>query len=139
MKNMIYLDANIFIYAVINTDKEGEYCRKILTKLVKNELDGHTSFITWDEFVHIIKKHKGREIAILEGNKFLEFPNLRFLKVNEDVIIKAQSLISKYSINPRDAIHAATALVNNINEIISNDKDFDTIKEIKRISLERFK
>ncbi len=77
----------------------------------------------------------GRDIASSEGERFLKFSNLNFLAVNEEIIFKAQELISKYNLNPRDAIHAASALVNNVDEIISDDQDFDVINEIKRIKI----
>jgi len=40
--------------------------------------------------------------------------------------------MENYRIKPRDAIHAATALENKITNIVSYDKDFDELKEIKR-------
>ncbi len=73
----------------------------------------------------------------MEGKRFLGLPGLNFIKLDRKIIDKAQDLITNYSINPRDAIHAATAIINNISEIISDDSDFDVIKEIKRIPLEK--
>ncbi len=48
--------------------------------------------------------------------------------------MKAQKLVEKYKIKPRDAIHSATSLSLNINEIISEDSDFDKVEELKRLS-----
>ena len=135
---MIYLDANIFIYAITNTEFKGECSRQILTKIAKKEVPGCTSLLTWDEFIHILKKWIGREAANIAGNKFLNFPNLTFLRVEENVIIHAQNLMTKYNLNPRDAIHIASALVNNVTEILTDDLDFDNIKEIKRLKIEKF-
>ena len=44
-----------------------------------------------------------------------------------------------YEINPRDAIHLATALIFESSEIISSDTDFDNIKEIKRIDPKNYR
>jgi len=138
---MIYLDANIFLSAIVNppADEQSKICNKILMKIVSKELLATTSFLTWDEVVFIIKKTLGKNIASVEGKKFLCFPNLTFLNINQEVILLAQDLLTKYDLNPRDAIHAASALFNNIDEIISDDSDFDQIKEIKRIKPEKFK
>jgi len=53
------------------------------------------------------------------GRKFLEFPNLKLLNVKRSIVLRAQELMEKYEIKPRDAIHATTALENGI-EIIVN-------------------
>jgi len=44
-----------------------------------------------------------------------------------------RNLWIKYEIKPRDAIHAATALENGIEIIVSYDRDFDKLEEIKRL------
>ena len=137
---MIYLDANIFIYPFVQENEaKVELHKALFIKIAKKEIIATTSILTWDEFTYALKKHLGRETAIIKGKKFLSFPNLIFLKIDENVAILAQDLFIKYNLNPRDAIHAATALTNNINEIISDDSDFDQIKEIKRIKLGNFK
>ena len=41
--------------------------------------------------------------------------------------------MEEYKLRPRDAVHAAAALENKITTIVSYDKDFDLIHEIKRI------
>ena len=138
---MICLDSNIFIYPFVNKENNAkvELHKKLFVKIANREILAATSILTWDEFTYTIKKHLGRDNAVSEGKKFLSFPNLIFLKVDDKVIFLAQDLLTKYNLNPRNAIHTATALTNNINEILSDDSDFDQIKEIKRIKLENFK
>lgn len=41
--------------------------------------------------------------------------------------------MEKYKLKPRDAIHAATAIENKINTMVSYDRDFDNVIEIRRI------
>ena len=57
------------------------------------------------------------------SKKFLAFPNLKLLGVKKGTVFKAQEIMEKYKMKPRDAIHAATALENNIFDIVSYDKD----------------
>lgn len=95
-----------------------------------------TASLTWDELVWSIRKICGAEIAIDEGKRFLEFPNLKILSIDEKTIKEAQEIVEKYKLKPRDAIHVSCAIKNNIKEIISDDCDFDKIKEIKRVRLE---
>ena len=135
MNRMSYIDANIFIYAVLNSDEKSKQCIQILKKIMNNKIIGFTSLLTWDEFYYSIKKYLNKEDAIKKSAKFLQFPNLIFLSVDDKIIIKAHDLIKEYNLKPRDAIHAASALIHNIKEIISDDSDFDKVKELKRIKI----
>lgn len=130
-----YLDSNIFIYALLSKDNRGFSCQKIISDVINNKNSALTSFLTWDEIVYIIKKHRGTKIAIIEGRKILQMPNLSFIKVDEQIISNAQKLIEIYNLNPRDAIHIASAIISNCDGIVSDDSDFDNIKEIKRIKV----
>ncbi len=42
-----------------------------------------------------------------------------------------------YLLNPRDAIHCASAITKGLNVIVSDGADFDAVKEIKRIAIAR--
>ncbi|MDO8460660.1 MAG: type II toxin-antitoxin system VapC family toxin [Nanoarchaeota archaeon] len=131
----IYLDSNLFLNSLLYEDEKANTCKKTILKIINKEIYGITSVLTWDEIVYVIGKNLGREIAIKEGEQFLRFPNLKFIDVNKEVILEAQKLIKIYKLKPRDAIHIATALSQNCTEIITDDSDFDGIKEIKRIAL----
>jgi len=133
-----YLDTNIFLYPVLYEDEKAKICGEIIKKAVKREILAVTSVLTWDEFVYALSKFQKSEIYKKEGKKFLHLP-IEFLDANKTVIYKAQTLIEKYNLKPRDAIHAASALHAGAEEIISDDSDFDKIKELKRISPENFK
>ena len=74
-----------------------------------------------------------------EGKKFLEFPNLKTLNIDANVISEAQKILEKYNLTPRDSIHAGCAIKNNIEQMVSDDPDFDKVSEIKRIHLEKFR
>ncbi|MBS3092715.1 type II toxin-antitoxin system VapC family toxin [Candidatus Pacearchaeota archaeon] len=131
---MKYIDSNIFIYPLLYDDSNSERCRKILFDIANGKIRAFTSVLTWDEIVYVLKKKKGHQIANKEGDKFLKFPNLKFLESDFDVIILAQKFIEKYNIAPRDAIHAATSFLKVNSEVISLDSDFDLIREIKRFN-----
>ncbi len=128
-----YFDANIFLNVILYEDNKSKKCKELLYDLINGKIIGFTSVLTWDEVVYVIEKNLGKEIAIKEGEKFLRMPNLFFIDANKNIIMNAQNLVKKYHIKPRDAIHISSALANGIYEIISLDKEFDKIKEIKRI------
>ena len=64
------------------------------------------------------------------------FPNLKILLIDSEIVGYAQGLIEKYNLKPRDAIHAASAIKNQVKEIVSNDSDFDDMEELKRVHLD---
>tara|TARA_Y100000310_G_scaffold325511_1_gene389090 strand:+ start:909 stop:1436 length:528 start_codon:yes stop_codon:yes gene_type:complete len=107
---------------------------KLFLDIINKNFTGITSVLTWDEVVHTIWKKRGKEIAVSEGEKFFNLPNLILVDTNKNVVMNAQKLITKYGLKPRDAIHAATAILHECSEIISDDSDFDKVKELKRIS-----
>jgi len=131
----VYIDTNIFLNPIlydINKNQEAQKSKNFLEEIITNKKIGYTSVLTWDEFVWIIRKTLGIHIAIEKGKKLLVFPNLRIVKLSLSTINRAQDIISNYHVHPRDAIHAASALENKINKIISFDNDFDIINEMER-------
>jgi len=132
---MIYLDTNIFIYASIDESEIGKKCSEIISLHLNEKKDVATSCLTWDEVVYGIRKKVGKEMSIIQGKNLIEMQNLLWLDTNNLIISKAQELMEAYNLKPRDAIHAATAIINGIKEIISDDSDFDKVKELKRIKI----
>ena len=135
---MQYVDSNIFLYSVLyspDLELKAKKAKEILQKIENKELSAATSTLTWDEVVWVTTKLLGRRGGITLGQKLLGFPNLEFISVDEAIIAQAQSLMDKYKLSPRDSIHAASALNRKATIIISDDEDFDQIKEIKRAPL----
>ena len=135
---MQYVDSNVFLYSVLysaDLEPKAKKAKQILQKIENKELSAATSTLTWDEVVWVASKLLGRSGGVTLGQKLLGFPNLEFISVDEAIISQAQSLINKYKLSPRDSIHVASALSRKTTIIISDDEDFDQIKEIKRTPL----
>ncbi len=135
---MQYVDSNVFLYSVLyspDLELKAKRAKEILQKIENKELSVATSTLTWDEVVWVATKLLGRSGGITLGQKLLGFPNLEFISVDEAIIAQAQSLMDKYKLSPRDSIHVASALNRKATIIISDDEDFDQIKEIKRTPL----
>jgi len=132
---MIYFDTNVLVYATVNNGPKGDVCRKIIEESINKKSKIYTSSLTWDEFTYSIWKKEGKEKAIIQGENFLKIPLLKLINADALVVYKAQSLVKEYGLKPRDAIHAATAILNDIKEIATDDSDFDKIKELKRIKI----
>jgi predicted nucleic acid-binding protein len=128
---MLYLDSNVFIYAAINTQEQGRKARVLLQKIQQGQEKAATSALTFDEVFWSIKKHN-QELAKETCNALLNFPNLEIISFTRELAQKALEIIEESKLQPRDAIHAATALATDADSIISTDPHFDRLKEIKR-------
>jgi predicted nucleic acid-binding protein len=135
---MPYIDSSVFIYPAIyqtESQQKAKKAKEILLKIEKGEISAHTSTLTWDEVVWVVGKLLSRDDGINQGKKLLGFPNLEFINVDEGILTLAQNLLNKYKLSPRDSIHAASAVSRKIKAVISDDKDFDQVKEITRAPL----
>ncbi|MCL4329206.1 MAG: type II toxin-antitoxin system VapC family toxin [Candidatus Thermoplasmatota archaeon] len=93
--------------------------------------------MTWDEVSYVSGRVLGKTDAIEIGKKLMNFPNLRFISVDEEIMRRSQTIRERYNLKPRDSIHLSCALTRNIEKIISDDKDFDNQKEIERVPIKR--
>ena len=128
---MLYLDANVFIYATINTEESGKKARALLQKVQQGEEKAATSALTFDEVYWAIKK-RSPESAFEACQALIDFPGLEIIPADREIITLALQIIKKNNLAPRDAIHAASAISNKADLIISTDPHFDKLKELKR-------
>jgi predicted nucleic acid-binding protein len=128
---VLYLDTNIFIYATINTQDLGEKARSLLQKIQQGEEKAETSALTFDEVFWAVKKHN-LELAFEACQALLNFPNLEIIPADRELAFSALQLIREYHLAPRDAIHAATAIAEKADCVVSIDADFDRVKGLKR-------
>ncbi len=136
---MIYIDSNVFIFAALNNEELGDSARLILEEVENGNMGALTSVLTFDEVIWIVKKNRNFEDAISIGEAFLNMPGLHLVDVNQDLLAISISIMRKYKTDPRDSIHAATAVTQKANIIISEDTDFNKIKELERKSIIEFK
>jgi len=120
-----------FIYAALNIEEIGERARALLRKVQQGEEQACSSVLTFDELVWAVKKHRSVEDAIDAGETFLNFPNMKLTVVDGELLVLALNLIKKYKLDPRDSIHAATAILEKADFIVSTDPHFDKIKETR--------
>jgi predicted nucleic acid-binding protein len=127
---MLYLDANIFIYSTINTQELGKSARLLLGRIQQGEEKAITSALTYDEVFWAIKKHN-LDLAFEACEALLNFPNLEIIPADRELALSALQLIRECNLAPRDALHAATAILKKVDYIVTTDAHFGKIKELK--------
>ncbi|MDK2384709.1 MAG: type II toxin-antitoxin system VapC family toxin [Candidatus Korarchaeota archaeon] len=132
---MLYIDSNVFIYPLIyDTEvEEAGRSRQFLKRIASGEVMAYTSTLSWDELVWVVRKVDGVESSVRAGRLFLNFPHLRFLTVTKNTLLRAQEIMEKYGVKPRDSIHAASAFENGITTLVSYDTDFDKVEGLRRL------
>jgi predicted nucleic acid-binding protein len=129
---LLYLDAGVFIYAALNRQSIGKRARSLIQRIGEGREEAASCALSVDEIVWVVSKHRAREDALAAGRAFLSVPNLKILPVNQDSLLSALTLMRRYDLDPRDAIHASTALLNRCTTIVSADSHFDIVVEIPR-------
>lgn len=131
----VYIDSNIFIYGFLDEGEQGKQARSLLKKVSSGKLRGHTSTLTFDEVSWKLLKQLDEKQATQAIDAFLTFPSLNFINVDKELIRESAQIMQKHNLLPRDAIHAAACIIQHLKVIISEDKDFDRIKSIRRKGL----
>ena len=68
--------------------------------------------------------------------KFVEsivLPYVSIINLGEDEYKLAARILVEYNLKPSDSFHLGALLSNGINLIVSEDKEFDRAKEVKKL------
>lgn len=132
----VFLDANIFLYAVGADGPHKEPCRKVLLAIGKGTLDAVTSSEVLQEVLHV----RSRRVDLKDGVQAARAAAAivaEVLPVTGEDVLSACRLIERHpQLTARDAIHVAVMKASHIQTLISVDKDFDSLKDIKRVDPE---
>ncbi len=129
-----FLDTNIFIYAAGAAHPLREPCVRVLRSATTGKITANTSVEVLQELLH-------RYSALDQAEKGIELCR-KLLVIFEPVLpiqtrdIKlALDLSHKYPhLENRDTLHAAVSLNNGMRRIVSTDRHFDSLKEIRRVA-----
>jgi predicted nucleic acid-binding protein len=129
--NVLYLDANVFIFAALSTHDYGSKAESLLDRIQRGEEKAITSALTFDEVFWEVKRNRGLEKALETSEALLYYPNLEIIAADREIVLSAIQIIKKYNLAPRDALHAATAIKAKVDYMVTTDKDFRKVKELK--------
>ena len=130
---MKLLDANIFFYAMGASHPHKTACARLLTDalVAPNLYTTNTEVI--QEILHVYNRRSQRATALQVAEKILTlFPHTLAITLNE--MHEAINLMKRYTLSPRDALHAATVITYNLEGIVTTDIAFTNVNEIKVFS-----
>jgi predicted nucleic acid-binding protein len=129
--NSSYVDINIFVYWLGNHPKFGETAYKWIKKIEDSPRGKYvTSSLTLYETLVIIAGLTGKSLrdkAFIEEivNSITHIKGLTIEPLKPEDFTKAVGLMKEYNLDYEDSIHLAVATRTGVQEILSNDKDFD--------------
>lgn len=130
--NRIYIDTNVFVYAIGEKSRFRDPCREFLHAVVGGRVTGETSAYAVQEVAHQ-RRRRG------DGNASARARDVAAMctvvhPTDREVVLRALGLIDDLrELSVADAIHAATALAHSVPAVVSADSDFDAISGIERI------
>jgi predicted nucleic acid-binding protein len=134
---MYYIDANVFIYVALYEGRKHEHARALLEAVENGSEGAATAALTLDEVVWVLSQEASRSVALEQGQRLLDIPNLRFVDVEGATLVgMLQQMRRNEHLRPRDAIHLATMESAGIYTIVSDDSDFDRVDDVDRRGLE---
>ena len=132
---MIYLDSYVILDIFSGEKRLIEKAKKYLSKTRKEGCVISTVVLT-EVIFHLIRK--GFENVIDDFLLFIDtFEKMKVIDVNMEIAVMAGRLRNKYykksecELSFLDCIHIATAILTKCSRIITGDKDFLKVKEIK--------
>lgn len=123
------LDANVLLYSVGRSEYRAA-CLEIIEAVVEGSASGRTSTAVLEEVWHVELSGKAGPITGLTEYAYDALSPL--LPVTDEIFQRALRLDAP-SIGANDRVHVATCLLHEIEAIVSADRGFDDVKDIRRI------
>jgi predicted nucleic acid-binding protein len=124
-----FADANILIY----TRLPGEYrdaCLEILAAIAAGEVDGASSTAAIEEVWHFELSERTGPLPGLTADAYEALRPV--LAVTDEILGRALAL-TEAQIGANDRVHVATCLENGIDTIVSADRAFDSVEQLRRV------
>jgi predicted nucleic acid-binding protein len=130
-KERYYVDSNVFFYAKIMDREYGPSCAEVIKGIHGGRILGATSTLVALEVANALRKFGlGREVRDTVDSIFSL--RMQVVSLEQSDLRNAINTFHKYLISPYDCAHLAMMKRLGAQVIISADKDFDKVAEIKR-------
>jgi predicted nucleic acid-binding protein len=132
----VYLDSNVFIYAVEGFEKYAALCSIILDSIEEMRTHAITSELTLAEVLVLpLKEGNGTAVAKYEGLIKSQY-DLKLIPISRDILREAARLRASTGIKIPDAIHVATALAHGAEFIFTADRGLRAPAPLRVVTLD---
>jgi uncharacterized protein len=134
----LFIDTAIIMYAGGGSHPLREPCGQIIARVGAGELDAVTSAEVVQEIVHRFMAIRRPDIAGAMARRTID-TFAPVIPMTQALMRRVPDLIDRYpTLSARDLVHVATCIHEGIAEIVSPDRGFDVVKELRRLSPEEF-
>lgn len=134
MDSVVFIDANIFLEIFLK-DTKSEQCKTFLRSLTeKNTIAITTDFIIYTCLIQVQNKLKDTAALKKVILFFNSLPPLRIVRPSLEEMYTAIECMEQYKLDFDDSLVVTCMKYHKITNLISLDKHFDKVKEIKRVS-----
>ncbi|MGB8294605.1 MAG: type II toxin-antitoxin system VapC family toxin [Polyangia bacterium] len=130
----VFLDANVFLYAVGGEGLQRQPCRDLLQAVGDGEIEAVTNAEVLQEILHVRSRRVNIKDAVVAVRAVSELVR-EVLPVRREDVLEACRLLERHpGLGARDAVHVAVMQNGSVHLLVSVDGDFDVLKEIRRLS-----
>ena len=134
----LFIDTAVIMYAGGGDHPLREPCGLIIERVGAGELDAVTSTEVVQEIVHRFIAIRRPDIAGSMAKRTMD-TFTPVIPMTHALMRRIPDLIDRYpTLSARDLVHVATCIHEGIVEIVSPDRGFDVVKELRRVPPEDF-
>jgi predicted nucleic acid-binding protein len=128
-----FVDTAVIMYAVGSDHPLKAPCQRVLARVAEGDLDAVISVEVVQEIIHrFLAVQRPALGASIAGDTLDLFAPV--LPITHATMRRVPELVGRFpALAARDLIHVATCLQEGISRIISPDRGFDAVSEIKRV------
>lgn len=122
----VAIDSNCFIYLIEGSPYEDKLV-SLFQSIENKTISAVTSILTMTEI--LTGPYKLNEYRLVEEYRttLMNFPNLAFRPIDHHIAIRSAELKAEYGLKTPDAFQLATAILEEADVLITNDKDFKKV------------
>ena len=132
MTGRVFIDTTVLAYALGRAHPQRTASRDLLQRASRGDIEVHASVEAIQELLFHRLRRTTRDQAVAQAMSAHDL--CRVHSFDEAVTARMFELVQTTSLRGRDAVHAATALTHGFTEIVTADRDFDTVPGLARIA-----
>ena len=123
----IALDTVVFVYFLERHTHHFSIIKNLFHRIEQGQINALMSSLVYTELLVPAYRAGRSDLATRTFNYLSRFPNLTTIAVSPPISREAARLRASYGLRTPDALHAATALYQKADVILTNDKHFNRI------------